>query len=41
MLKYFSIFNKNDAHLVLKRMFEKNKDCALSRFECFELQKHF
>jgi hypothetical protein len=22
-------------------MFEKNKDCPLSKFECFDTQKHF
>jgi hypothetical protein len=41
MLKSFSIFKNNDAHLVEKKMFEKNKDCPPSRFECFEHAKTF
>jgi len=41
MLKSSSIFKKNGAHLVEKRMFEKNKDCPLSRFEYFEHANFF
>jgi len=42
MLKSFSIFKRNGAHLVeKKRMFEKNKNCSLSKFECFEHAKTF
>jgi hypothetical protein len=41
MFKSFPIFKRNDAHLVEKKMFEKNKDCPLSKFECFNMQKHF
>jgi hypothetical protein len=36
MLKSSPIFKRNGAHLVEKKMFEKNKDCPLSRCECFE-----
>ncbi len=42
MLRSTSIFKRNCALLVLKKwMFEKNKDCPLSKFECFDTQKHF
>jgi hypothetical protein len=47
MLKSFQIFKRNGAHLVEKRMFGKNKDCPLLKFECFEHvnfainEKHF
>jgi hypothetical protein len=41
MLKSYSIFKKNDAHLVEKKMFEKNKDYPLLRVECFEHEKIF
>jgi hypothetical protein len=36
MLKSSSIFRQNGAHLVKKRMFEKNFKNTFSRFECFE-----
>jgi len=39
MLKSFPIFKKNGAHLVENKTFERNKDYALSRFECFENAK--
>jgi hypothetical protein len=39
MLKSFPIFKKNGAHLVEKKMFEKNKGYPLLRFECFEHAK--
>jgi hypothetical protein len=39
MLKSSPIFKRNGAHLIEKRMFEKNKDCPLSKFECFEHAK--
>jgi hypothetical protein len=35
------IFRRNGAQLLEKRTFEKNKDCPLSRFECFEHAKTF
>jgi hypothetical protein len=41
MLKSSLIFKKNGVHLIEKRMFEKNKDYSLSRFECFEHAKIF
>jgi hypothetical protein len=41
MLKSFPIFKKNGAHLVEKGRLKKNKDCPLSRFECFEHGKTF
>jgi hypothetical protein len=41
MLKPFPIFKGNGAHLVEKRMLEKNKDYPLSRFECFKHAKTF
>jgi hypothetical protein len=41
MLKSFPIFKRNGAHLVEKRLFEKNKDYPFSRFECFEHAKIF
>jgi len=31
----------NGAHMVEKNMFEKNKGCPLSRFECFDHAKTF
>jgi len=39
MFKTFPIFRKNGAHLVEKKMFEKNNDYPFSRFECFEHAK--
>jgi hypothetical protein len=36
MLKSSPIFKRNGAHLVKKKMFEKNKDYPLLRFKCFE-----
>jgi hypothetical protein len=39
MLKSSPNFKRNGAHLVKKMTFEKNKDCPLSRFECFEHAK--
>jgi hypothetical protein len=36
MLKSFPIFKRNGAHLVEKKVIEKNKDFPLSKFECFE-----
>jgi hypothetical protein len=39
MLKSSLIFRRNGTHMVKKRMFEKNKDYPLSRFECFEHAK--
>jgi len=41
MLKSSPIFKRNGAHLVEKKMFKKNKDYPLSRFECFEHAKTF
>ncbi len=41
MLKSSPIFKRNGAHLVKKKTFEKNKDCPLLRFECFEHAKTF
>jgi hypothetical protein len=41
MLRSFSIFKRNGAHLVKKWMFEKNKDCPFSKFECFGHAKTF
>jgi hypothetical protein len=42
MLKSFSIFRRNGAHLIeKKRMLEKDKDCSFLRFECFEHAKTF
>jgi len=41
MLKSSSIFTRNGAHLVEKNKFGKNKDCPLSKFECFEHAKTF
>ncbi len=41
MLKSSSIFKKNDAHLVGKKTFEKNKDCPFLKCECFEHVKAF
>jgi hypothetical protein len=41
MLKSSPIIKRNGAHLVKKKTFEKNKDCPLSRFECFEHAKTF
>jgi hypothetical protein len=41
MLKSSPIFRRNGAHLIEKKMFEKNKDCPQSRFECFEHAKTF
>jgi len=41
MLKSISIFKNNDAHLVGKKMFEKNKDYPPLTFECFEHIKTF
>jgi hypothetical protein len=35
MLKSFLISKRNGAHCYKKRMFEKNKDKSLSKFECF------
>jgi hypothetical protein len=35
------IFGRNGAHLVKKKRFKENKDCPLSRFECFEHTKAF
>jgi len=39
MLKSCPIFNNNGAHLIEKKMFKKNKDCPLLKFECFEHAK--
>jgi hypothetical protein len=39
MLKSFSIFRRNGAHLVEKKMFGKNKYRPLLRFEFFEHDK--
>jgi hypothetical protein len=39
MLKSFSILKRNGAHMVEKRIFEKNKNYPFSRFECFEHAK--
>ncbi len=41
MLKSSPIFKRNGAHLVGKKMFEKNKDCPFLRFEWFDMQKHY
>jgi len=41
MLKSSPIFKRKCAHLVEKKMFEKNKDYPLSKFECFEHAKTF
>jgi hypothetical protein len=41
MLKSSSIFKRNGAYLVGKKKFGKNKDCPLSKFECFERAKTF
>jgi hypothetical protein len=41
MLKSSLIFKRNGAHLIEKKTFKKNKDCPLSRFECFEHAKTF
>jgi hypothetical protein len=40
MLKSSPIF-KNGAYLVEKKMFEKNEDYPLSRFECFQHARTF
>ncbi len=40
-VKTFPIFKRNGAHLVEKKMFEKNKDCPFLRSECFEHVKTF
>jgi hypothetical protein len=39
MLESFLIFRRNGAHLVKKRVFEKQN--PFSRFECFEHAKIF
>jgi hypothetical protein len=39
MLKSSLILKMNGAHMVEKNMFEKNKDCPPSRFECFDHAK--
>jgi hypothetical protein len=36
MLKSSSIFKRNGAHLVEKKIFEKDKNYPLSKFKCFE-----
>jgi hypothetical protein len=41
MLKSSQNFKRNDAHLVERKMFEKNKDYPFSRFECFDHAKKF
>jgi hypothetical protein len=41
MLKSFAILRRNGAHLVEKRMFEKNKDYPLGRsLSVLNMQKH-
>jgi hypothetical protein len=41
MLKLTSIFRRNGAHLIEKKMFEKNKGYSLLRFEYFVYAKIF
>jgi hypothetical protein len=41
MLRSFTNFKRNGAHLEGKKKFEKNKNCPLSRLECFEHEKTF
>jgi hypothetical protein len=40
-VKILSSFQKEWCTLVKKMTFEKNKDCPLSKFECFEHAKTF
>jgi hypothetical protein len=39
MLKSFSIFTRNGAHLIERKTFEKRKDYSFLNFECFEHAK--